>query len=184
MVGDHDYMDNLLKTLPDKYQLLARQSLQGDFFSFYLCDLFLKLNGKEGQPVYVKLAGQSTGRCRRSEDILRAQSLIVGGIGIAVTAAVLVAALNYDQLPLLSTDNSYSAYFSDAAGLKDDALVQVSGVKAGQVVGITLDGDKVLVQFRVSDGIRIGERSEGSDQKQRRCWEPKVVQVTPKGTGH
>ncbi|MGV0772940.1 MCE family protein [Mycobacterium syngnathidarum] len=63
VVGDHDYMDNLLKTLPDKYQLLARQGLQGDFFSFYLCDLFLKLNGKGGQPVYVKLAGQSTGRC-------------------------------------------------------------------------------------------------------------------------
>ena len=35
----------------------------GDFFSFYLCDLILKLNGKGGQPVYVKVAGQSTGRC-------------------------------------------------------------------------------------------------------------------------
>lgn len=63
VVADHDYMNNLLKTLPDKYQLLARQGLHGDFFSFYLCDLFLKLNGKGGQPVYVKLAGQSNGRC-------------------------------------------------------------------------------------------------------------------------
>lgn len=63
IAADHDYMDNLLQTLPDKYQLLARQGLHGDFFSFYLCDLFLKLNGKGGQPVYVKVAGQPSGRC-------------------------------------------------------------------------------------------------------------------------
>jgi phospholipid/cholesterol/gamma-HCH transport system substrate-binding protein len=53
----------LLNTLPDAYQQLGRQGLYGDFFSFYLCDLVLKVNGKGGQPVFVKLAGQSTGRC-------------------------------------------------------------------------------------------------------------------------
>jgi len=63
VVADHDYFDNLLNTLPDAYQALARQGIYGDFFSFYLCDLVLKLNGKGGQPVYVKVAGQSTGRC-------------------------------------------------------------------------------------------------------------------------
>lgn len=63
VVADHDYMDDLLDTLPDTYQALARQGIYGDFFSFYLCDLVLKLNGKGGQPVYIKVAGQSTGRC-------------------------------------------------------------------------------------------------------------------------
>lgn len=63
VVADHEYFDNLLNTLPDAYQRLARQGLQGDFFSFYICDLFLKVNGKGGQPVYVKLAGQDSGRC-------------------------------------------------------------------------------------------------------------------------
>lgn len=63
VVADHDYFDNLLNTLPDTYQVLGRQGLYGDFFSFYLCDAVLKLNGKGGQPVYVKLAGQDTGRC-------------------------------------------------------------------------------------------------------------------------
>jgi phospholipid/cholesterol/gamma-HCH transport system substrate-binding protein len=62
-VADHDYLDDLLNTLPDAYQKLGRQGLYGDFFSFYLCDLLVKLPGKGGQPVYVKLAGQSTGRC-------------------------------------------------------------------------------------------------------------------------
>ncbi|MGV0790190.1 MCE family protein [Mycolicibacterium sp. XJ1819] len=61
--ADQDYLDNLINTLPDKYRALNRQALYGDFFSFYLCDAVLKLNGKGGQPVYVKVAGQSSGRC-------------------------------------------------------------------------------------------------------------------------
>jgi phospholipid/cholesterol/gamma-HCH transport system substrate-binding protein len=63
VVADHDYFDNILNTLPDKYRTLGRQGLYGDFFSFYLCDAILKLNGKGGQPVYVKVVGQDTGRC-------------------------------------------------------------------------------------------------------------------------
>ena len=63
VLADRDYFDNLLNTLPDAYQKLNRQGLYGDFFSFYLCDLILKLNGKGGQPVYVKVAGQDLGRC-------------------------------------------------------------------------------------------------------------------------
>lgn len=63
IMADHDYLDNLLEHLPEKYAILARQGLYGDFFSFYLCDVILKLNGKGGQPVYVKVVGQATGRC-------------------------------------------------------------------------------------------------------------------------
>lgn len=63
VVADHEYFDNLLNTLPEAYQALSRQGIYGDFFTFYLCDIVLKLNGKGGQPVYVKVAGQATGRC-------------------------------------------------------------------------------------------------------------------------
>jgi phospholipid/cholesterol/gamma-HCH transport system substrate-binding protein len=63
ILSDHDYLDNLLKTLPDAYRVLGRQALNGDFFSFYLCDIALKVNGKGGQPVYIKVAGQDSGRC-------------------------------------------------------------------------------------------------------------------------
>jgi phospholipid/cholesterol/gamma-HCH transport system substrate-binding protein len=61
--ADHAYVDNLVKTLPDAYQILARQGLYGDYFGFYLCDAVLKVNGKGGQPVFVKLLGQDSGRC-------------------------------------------------------------------------------------------------------------------------
>lgn len=63
VVADHEYFDNLLETLPDAYQRLARQGLHGDFFAYYICDLMLKVNGQGGQPVYIKLAGQDSGRC-------------------------------------------------------------------------------------------------------------------------
>ncbi|MCX2932409.1 MCE family protein [Mycobacterium sp. CVI_P3] len=62
-VADADYLNHLLDDLPEKYRILNRQGLFGDFFSFYICDVVLKVNGKGGQPVYVKVAGQSTGRC-------------------------------------------------------------------------------------------------------------------------
>jgi phospholipid/cholesterol/gamma-HCH transport system substrate-binding protein len=63
-VADHEYLERILDTLPDKYRVLGREGLYGDFFSFYLCDVVLKLNGKGGQPVYVKVAGQPSGRCQ------------------------------------------------------------------------------------------------------------------------
>jgi phospholipid/cholesterol/gamma-HCH transport system substrate-binding protein len=63
VVADHDYFDDLLATLPDAYQALGRQGLYGDYFAFYLCDALLKVNGKGGQPVYIKVAGQQSGRC-------------------------------------------------------------------------------------------------------------------------
>ncbi|MCX2931792.1 MlaD family protein [Mycobacterium sp. CVI_P3] len=61
--GDQAWFDDFLRTLPDSYRTLSRLGIMGDFFTFYLCDLLLKVNGKGGQPVYVKLAGQDTGRC-------------------------------------------------------------------------------------------------------------------------
>jgi phospholipid/cholesterol/gamma-HCH transport system substrate-binding protein len=63
VLADHDYLDNFLNTWPDALQILNRQGMYGDFFSFYFCEIVLKVNGKGGQPIYVKLADQPTGRC-------------------------------------------------------------------------------------------------------------------------
>jgi phospholipid/cholesterol/gamma-HCH transport system substrate-binding protein len=63
VLADRDHVDHLLATLPDAYRRLGRLGLYGDFFTFYLCDLVLKVNGKGGQPVYIKLASQTSGRC-------------------------------------------------------------------------------------------------------------------------
>jgi phospholipid/cholesterol/gamma-HCH transport system substrate-binding protein len=63
VLSDREYVDNLLKDLPDIYQVLARQGMNGDYFGFYFCEVLLKLNGKGGNPIFVKLFGQPSGRC-------------------------------------------------------------------------------------------------------------------------
>ena len=63
VTADHEYFDNLLATLPDAYRILGRQAMNGDYFGFYMCELLFKVNGKGGQPVYIKVAGQPSGRC-------------------------------------------------------------------------------------------------------------------------
>ena len=63
LLADKDFLDNLINTLPDDYRIIGREGLYGDFFTFYLCDAILKVNGKNGQPAYVMLASQRSGRC-------------------------------------------------------------------------------------------------------------------------
>lgn len=61
--SDKDYVDWVLGSLPEAYQRLSRLGLYGDFFTFYLCDVTLKVNGPDGNPVYVPIIGQRAGRC-------------------------------------------------------------------------------------------------------------------------
>ncbi len=108
--------------------------------------------------------------------------IVIGGIGIAATLAVVLAALNYDKLPFFSGGTTYSAYFAEAGGLKGSAGVQVSGYKVGQVSSIELDGPKVLVTFKITDNIRLGDRTEAAI-KTNTLLGTKILQVTPRGDG-
>ena len=88
---------------PTSTRQLGRQGLYGDYFSFYMCDILLKVNGKGGQPVYIKVAGQDTGTVRAEmKSFAERNPLIIGAVGIALTAGLTVAALEYDKLPFIS----------------------------------------------------------------------------------
>jgi phospholipid/cholesterol/gamma-HCH transport system substrate-binding protein len=108
--------------------------------------------------------------------------IVVGVIGCAVVAAVLLGALNYDKLPFINRDKGYSAYFADAAGLQPDAPVEVSGLRVGQVSSIDLDGSRVLVTFVLDKGIQLGDRTEAAI-KTKTLLGAKFVDVTPRGGG-
>ena len=117
-MADHDYVDDLVKTLPDAYQVLARKGLYGDYFGFYLCDAILKLNGKGGQPVFVKLAGQDYGtvhaemtRLQHFEDKLKRPNIkplaernrFDGRRGRDPDrVALVVAVFSYDKIPFIN----------------------------------------------------------------------------------
>lgn len=108
--------------------------------------------------------------------------LVLGAIGIAATAAVIAAALNYQKLPLLNQDKNVSAYFSDAGGLRPGNLVEVSGYAVGKVSSIELDGPGVLVKFKVAKNIRLGDRTEAAI-KTKVILGNKFLDLTSRGTG-
>jgi phospholipid/cholesterol/gamma-HCH transport system substrate-binding protein len=108
--------------------------------------------------------------------------VIVGAIGIAVTAGALLIAVNYKQLPFVNPVNRYSAYFAEAGGIQNGAAVQVSGLRVGQVTDIQLDGARVVIDFDVAEHVRLGERTEAAI-KTKSLLGAKVLELTPRGEG-
>ncbi len=108
--------------------------------------------------------------------------LVVGAIGLALLAAIILGALNYDKLPFLNGGRDYSAYFAEAGGIREGATVQVSGMRVGQVSGVELEGQQVLVTFKIDNGVRIGDRSEAA-VKTKSLLGTKYLEVTPRGDG-
>jgi phospholipid/cholesterol/gamma-HCH transport system substrate-binding protein len=106
----------------------------------------------------------------------------LGVIAAVVIAAVVIGALQFKNLPFFNQNNTYSAYFADAGGLKTGAAVQVSGFKVGEVRSITLVDSHALVTFDISDDVRVGDRSEAAI-KTKALLGNKVLQVTPRGDG-
>ncbi len=108
--------------------------------------------------------------------------VIIGAIGVVAVAAVGFGVLNYDKLPLVSSQKSYSAYFAEAGGLTSGAAVQVSGFQIGKVQSISLDGPRVLVRFNVDSDVSLGDRTEAA-VKTKSLLGTKVLDITPRGDG-
>jgi phospholipid/cholesterol/gamma-HCH transport system substrate-binding protein len=108
--------------------------------------------------------------------------VIIGFIGVAVTAGVVAAALQYDKLPFLRSATEYSAYFAEAGGLQTGAAVQVSGMRVGEVASIDLDGSRVLVTFNVPNDVRLGDRTEAAI-KTKSVLGAKILSITSRGDG-
>lgn len=87
--------------------------------------------------------------------------IAVALVGIVVLLVLGLLAYRADRLPVIGGGTAYSAYFSEAAGLKDGQEVRVAGVKVGKVTAVTLDGNKVKVAFRVKD-TWVGDATRAS----------------------
>lgn len=87
--------------------------------------------------------------------------VVIGAVSLALLGLLILGAFKADSLPLIGGGTVYRADFSEAAGLKIDDTVRIAGVKVGKVESIELDGDKVLVDFRVEDAF-VGDRSEAA----------------------
>ncbi len=59
---------------------------------------------------------------------------VIGVIGMVATAGIVLAALQYQKLPIFTANKQeYSAYFAESSGLDSGARVQVSGFQVGAV---------------------------------------------------
>lgn len=106
--------------------------------------------------------------------------LVICAVGVGMTAAITIGALNYDKLPFINSNKHYSGYFNEAGGLIPGAAVQVSGLRVGQVDDVTLDGSRVMVSFHVDKSIRLGDRTEAAI-KTKSLLGAKILEVTPRG---
>ena len=97
----------------------------------------------------------------RSTPFRERNPVVVGAVGLAVIAAMLLLAFNIDALPLLA-GQSHSAALSEAGGLKAGDDVRIAGVKVGKVTAVDLEGSHVRVDFRVGRSTELGSRTSAT----------------------
>ncbi|MFE3292210.1 MCE family protein [Rhodococcus sp. NPDC059234] len=89
--------------------------------------------------------------------MVESQAVRVGVVGLAVTAAVVLAALQYQKLQFVKSGASYSAVFEDASGLAPGDEVNSAGVKIGTVETIAVERGHARVDFTLDGAVGMGE---------------------------
>lgn len=105
--------------------------------------------------------------------------LTIGIVGLLVLALAFLFTLNFDRLPLIG-GTSYSADFTEAAGLQSGNEVRIAGVKVGTVGNVSLEGDHVKVSFRVRNAW-IGDQTTAAI-KIKTLLGQKYLALDPEGT--
>lgn len=79
----------------------------------------------------------------------------IGIIMMALLGVAMAAAFNLQKFPGFRGE-TYHAEFADASGLHVGGRVEIAGVRVGRVNAVRIDGSKVVVDFDVKDGHRLG----------------------------
>ncbi|MGB3773602.1 MAG: MCE family protein [Rhodococcus sp. (in: high G+C Gram-positive bacteria)] len=103
----------------------------------------------------------------------------LGALGIVVVLLATLSAFFLDSLPIIGAGSKYTANFSEAAGLRPSNEVRIAGVKVGKVTDVGLDGDRVKVEFTVSDAW-VGNQTSASIQIKTLLGQ-KFLSLEPKG---
>ena len=106
---------------------------------------------------------------------------VIGAIGVLAILGALAVSFQTDKLPVIGYRDIVKAEFSEAAGLRPTDEVRVAGVKVGKVIGVDLDGDRVLVTMRLR-GVEVGGQSR-ADIRIKTVLGRKFVSLTPDGGG-
>ncbi len=108
--------------------------------------------------------------------------VIIGAVSLAVLLALLAAACNAQNLPLIGGGDTYKASFSEAGGLKANDEVRIAGVRVGKVTEVELAGNKVDVSFKVDSPSKFGNRT-GAQIKVKTLLGDMFLALVPDGPG-
>jgi phospholipid/cholesterol/gamma-HCH transport system substrate-binding protein len=98
---------------------------------------------------------------------------------IGLLVVVLVVVLAFNGPAIFGGGTTYRAEFREAAGLTAGDMVTVAGIEAGRVQDVELEGDHVLVTFKVTDAW-VGDRTSASIQI-RTLLGAKTLALDPQG---
>lgn len=107
-------------------------------------------------------------------------------IGLAGTMVLLmfaVLAFKAGDLPVFNGGGTvYKANFVEAANLRKDREVRIAGVKVGKVLLVEIEGDHVVVSFRVKKKTSV-PRLTRAQIKVKTLTGQEYLSLTPEGTG-
>jgi phospholipid/cholesterol/gamma-HCH transport system substrate-binding protein len=107
---------------------------------------------------------------------------VLGLVTVVLVVGLVYGALQFPNLPLVSSRTTYSAYLSDAANLVPTDQVWVYGVSVGSVTAMVLDGAAVKVSFTVGSEVHLGSTTSAAVAVQSPIG-TEVLKLTPSGPG-
>jgi phospholipid/cholesterol/gamma-HCH transport system substrate-binding protein len=108
---------------------------------------------------------------------------IMAAVSAVVFAVAGFIALDFTNLPLISSTTTRAAYFPTAVGLQNGDVVTVAGVRVGKVTGLTLAGNKVKVTFQTSGAGHLGSATK-VNVKVINPVGVEYLELVPGGPGH
>jgi phospholipid/cholesterol/gamma-HCH transport system substrate-binding protein len=105
---------------------------------------------------------------------------VIGLVSLTVIVLLILTAFFSSDLPIIGGGTTYTADFTEAAGLIPSDDVTVAGVKVGKVTDVSLEGNHVKVNFKVKN-TWIGNAST-VDLKIKTLLGSKYLEITPMGS--
>src|SRR6201993_2557388 len=109
-----------------------------------------------------------------------ANRLRIGLMGLVVTVMVVAVGQTFTSVPMLFAAPMYYGQFTDSGQLNKGDHVRIAGVDVGQVEGIKIDGDHVVMKFSTGSNT-IGTESRLAI-KTDTILGKKVLEIEPRGS--
>jgi phospholipid/cholesterol/gamma-HCH transport system substrate-binding protein len=104
-------------------------------------------------------------------------------LGVVASVLIVATVLGTLAFGLLGLDKkAYAAEFAQAGELARGNEVRVAGLRVGEVVGVGLEGDHVLVRFRIDRGVHLGSGTRASI-KLATLLGTRYLELSPSGPG-